>query len=73
MDNYDDLKRELLDLARRVGALEDALRTYMSSPQDDVLGSSSRAFGSHFMKGNGHVSQITLGADGESLSFRKVK
>ena len=62
----------LRNLEMRIAKLEDALRTYMSSPQDDVLGSRQRAFKEHYLRGNGHVSKITLGSDGTSLAVEKV-
>ena len=68
-----DFERQILDLTRRLAAIEDQLRTFTSSPQDDTLGSQQKAFKEQFLTGNGHVSKITLGADGESLTVEKVR
>jgi len=64
---------KIKDLEMRIARLEDALRTFTSSPQDDVLGSKQRAFKEQFLRGNGHVSKITLGSDGTSLTVEKVQ
>jgi len=69
----DEVEKQIEHLERRLALVEGQLRTLTSSPQDDVLGSPQRSFTKHYLKGSGHVSEITLGSDGESLSFRKVK
>ena len=63
----------LLDLERRIERLEDALRTFMSSPKSDEIGSPQKAFTKHYLTGKGNVSEITLGSDGVSLVVRKVR
>ena len=69
----DELETRILDLEREVAALRDALRTFRSSPQDDTLGSKQRAFQTQFLRGNGHVSKITLNAAGTGLDVEKVQ
>lgn len=73
MAREDELQRQLDEALRRLAVLEDSLRTQNSSPQDDVLGSKQRSFTKQFLKGNGHVSEITLNEDGTGLTVRKVQ
>ena len=68
-----EMDSRMMDLEARVARLEDALKTFMSSPQDDTIGSKQRAFKEQFLRGNGHVSKVTLGSDGASLVVEKVQ
>ena len=65
--------QQITDLERRGERLEDALRTFTSSPQDDEIGSKQRAFKGMTLVGKGNVSRITLGDDGVTLSVEKVR
>ena len=69
----DDLETRVQDLERTVATLRDALRTFRSSPQDDVIGSKQRAFTKQFIKGNGHVSELVLNETGDGVTVRKVQ
>lgn len=67
-----DSEQRILDLERQIAVLTDALKTFQSSPQDDVIGSKQRAFTKQYLRGNGHVSEIVLNADGDGLTVKKV-